>query len=47
VLAQGSRDIGFQQKRLDAALRDAQWAMLTGPIAAALPDGLLPAELLG
>ncbi len=25
----------------DAALRDAQWAMLTGPIAAALPDALL------
>jgi hypothetical protein len=29
----------------DAALHDAQWAMLTGPIAAALPDGLLPADL--
>jgi hypothetical protein len=30
----------------DAAFNDAQWAMLTGPIAAALPDGLLPADLL-
>jgi hypothetical protein len=30
----------------DAALRDAQWAMLTGPIAAELPDKLLD-DLIG
>lgn len=30
----------------DAALNDAQWATLTGPIAAALPE-LLPADLIG
>src|SRR5437764_70416 len=31
----------------DAALHDAQWAMLAGPIAAALPDELIPADLIG
>ncbi|SDN16473.1 hypothetical protein SAMN04488074_13729 [Lentzea albidocapillata subsp. violacea] len=31
----------------DAAYNDAQWATLAGPIAAALPPGLLPAALAG
>ena len=31
----------------DVAFKDAQWATLAGPIAAALPPGLLPAGLAG
>jgi hypothetical protein len=32
---------------VDVAFKDAQWATLAGPIAAALPPGLLPAGLAG